>query len=66
VTVASIEDVPAGPSETLCINVDCADVIVVNVADRYVAIGAECANAGCMLNNDAKRDEQQRFVICVS
>jgi 3-phenylpropionate/trans-cinnamate dioxygenase ferredoxin subunit len=63
VTIAATEDLPEGAM--LGVEVDGADVLVVNLGDRYVAIGAECTHAGCILSEDGELDAQHGAVTCL-
>jgi nitrite reductase/ring-hydroxylating ferredoxin subunit len=57
VTVANVEDLPQG--ETLGVTVDGTDVLVVNLRDRYVEIGAARTHAGLPPQHDIERDLEQ-------
>ena len=57
VTVTNVEDLPQG--ETLGVTVDGTDVLVVNLRDRYVEIGAAARTRGYLLSDDIERDLEQ-------
>jgi nitrite reductase/ring-hydroxylating ferredoxin subunit len=61
VAVASVADVAEG--HLLGVEVDGADVVIANLGDRYVAVGGECAHAGCPLS-DGELDAERCRLTC--